>query len=117
MANLQVLGLDLPVRMLSFCGPFVLLLCSSSLGARGYAFAPSMIVSKSAAGDAVTRQKGLTGGPTEYRTTATPSSAYVNLPFCRRRCFYCDFPIKVEGSVIAFPFNFQYVLYTREVQR
>ncbi|CAN0499645.1 unnamed protein product, partial [Laminaria digitata] len=25
---------------------------------------------------------------------STPSSAYVNLPFCRRRCFYCDFPIK-----------------------
>ena len=28
--------------------------------------------------------------------TSTPSSAYVNLPFCRRRCFYCDFPIKVR---------------------
>lgn len=32
--------------------------------------------------------------------TSTPSSAYVNLPFCRRRCFYCDFPIKVGETAI-----------------
>lgn len=32
--------------------------------------------------------------------TSTPSSAYVNLPFCRRRCFYCDFPIKVRETAV-----------------
>lgn len=28
----------------------------------------------------------------------TPSSAYVHLPFCRKRCHYCDFPIVALGS-------------------
>ena len=32
------------------------------------------------------------------RAYAPPVAAYLHIPFCRRRCFYCDFPISVIGD-------------------
>lgn len=34
-----------------------------------------------------------------------PTSAYIHLPFCRKRCHYCDFPIIALGSSSSTPEN------------
>jgi oxygen-independent coproporphyrinogen-3 oxidase len=36
--------------------------------------------------------------PTVLAAAAAPRAAYVHLPFCRRRCHYCDFPIVPVGD-------------------
>ena len=34
----------------------------------------------------------------DFLTTTIPTAAYIHIPFCRRRCYYCDFPSAVVGD-------------------
>ncbi|MED6108570.1 hypothetical protein PIB30_025393 [Stylosanthes scabra] len=58
---------------------------------------PNVIINSLANSTSLVRQNA----SLKQHQSTIPLSAYIHLPFCRKRCHYCDFPIVALGSASA----------------
>ncbi|CAL5327392.1 unnamed protein product [Camellia sinensis] len=61
-------------------------------------FSHSISISLSQSPPTVRQNASPTATTTNPLHNLSPTSAYIHLPFCRKRCYYCDFPIVALGS-------------------